>query len=120
LADQETVYAGEPIAVVVADSRHVAEDAGALVVVDYEPLAGVSDCAAAAEPGSPLAHADARSNVAARVPIAVGDPDAAFAGAAHVVAERIFIHRGGPFSMECRGLVASYDPVADAYAVYIS
>jgi carbon-monoxide dehydrogenase large subunit len=120
LADRETVYAGEPVAVVVADSRYIAEDAAAVVVVDYEPLPGVSDCAAALEPGSPLAHTDARSNVAARFPIAVGDPDAAFAGAAHMVAERIFIHRGGPFFMECRGLVASYDAVADAYAVYVS
>jgi aerobic carbon-monoxide dehydrogenase large subunit len=120
LAERETVYAGEPVAVVVADSRYIAEDAAARVAVDCEPLPGVSDCAAAAEPGSPLAHADARSNVAGRVPIAVGDADAAFAGAAHVVAERIFIHRGGPFFMECRGLVASYDPVADAYAVYVS
>ena len=63
---RETVYAGEPIAIVVADSRHIAEDAAALVEVDYEPLPGVSDCAAAIEPGSPLAHADAKSNIAAR------------------------------------------------------
>src|SRR5258708_28529687 len=104
----------------VGESRAIAEAAATLGEVDYEPLAGVSNCAAAAEPGSPLAHADARSNIAARVPITVGDPDAAFAGAAHVVAERIFIHRGGPFFIECRGLVASYDSIADAYTVYVS
>jgi aerobic carbon-monoxide dehydrogenase large subunit len=120
LAGAETVYVGEPIAIVVADSRYIAEDAAALVEVDYEPLPGVSDCAAALAPGSPLAHADARSNVAARVPITVGDTDAAFAGAAHVVAEHIYIHRGGPFFMECRGLVASYDVIADTYMIYIS
>src|ERR1700726_4591624 len=120
LAREETVYVGEPIAIVVADSRHIAEDAAAFVEVDYEPLPGVSDCAAAIEPGSPLAHADAKSNIAARVPITVGDVDAAFAGAAHVVRERIFIHRGGPFFMECRGLVASHDATAGAYTVYIS
>ena len=120
LASTETVYAGEPIAVVVADTRYLAEDAAALVEVDYEPLPGVSNCAAAMEPGSPRAHLGAKSNVAARVPIAVGDPDAAFAKAAPVVRERIFIHRGGPFFLECRGLVASYDAVTDAYTVYIS
>ena len=81
---------------------------------------GVSDCVAAMEPGSPRAHAGAKSNVAARVPITVGDADAAFAKAAHVVRERIFIHRGGPFFLECRGLVASYDAIADGYTVYIS
>jgi aerobic carbon-monoxide dehydrogenase large subunit len=54
------------------------------------------------------------------VPITVGDTDAAFAKAAHVVREHICIHRGGPFFLECRGLVASYDAIADAYSVYIS
>jgi carbon-monoxide dehydrogenase large subunit len=120
LADREAVYAGEPIAMVIADSRYLAEDGASLVEVDYEPLPAVADCAAAIKPGSPLAHADGKSNIAARVPITVGDADAAFAKAAHVVAERIFIHRGGPFFMECRGLVANYDAIADSYTVYIS
>ncbi len=120
LADREAVYAGEPVAMVIADSRYLAEDGASLVEVDYEPLPAVADCAAAIKPGSPLAHADGKSNIAARVPITVGDADAAFAKAAHVVAERIFIHRGGPFFMECRGLVANYDAIADSYTVYIS
>jgi carbon-monoxide dehydrogenase large subunit len=120
LAEKETVYAGEPIAVVVAESREVAEDAAALVAVDYEPLPAVADAAAAIEPGAPLAHAYAPSNIAARMPIAAGDVEKAFAGAAHVVAERIRIHRGGPFFMECRGIVASYDTGADSYMVYVS
>jgi carbon-monoxide dehydrogenase large subunit len=120
LASTETVYAGEPIAVVVADSRYIAEDAAALVEVDYEPLPGVANGVAAIEPGSPRAHLDAKSNIAARVPITVGDADAAFKMAAHVVRERIFIHRGGPFFLECRGLVASYDAATDAYTVQVS
>ena len=120
LAREETVYVGEPIAIVVADSRHVAEDAAALVEVDYEPLAAMSDCVNAIMPGSPRAHADGKSNIAARVPITVGDADAAFAGAVHVVRERLFIHRGGPFFIECRGLVAAHDVVADSYTVHVS
>jgi len=120
LARGETVYVGEPVAIVVADSRHVAEDAGAQVEVDYEPLPGISDCAAAMMPSSALAHAGSRSNIAARVPIRAGDADAAFAGAAHVVRERLVIHRGGPFFMECRGVAASHDAVADSYTVYVS
>jgi carbon-monoxide dehydrogenase large subunit len=120
LAERETVYVGEPVAVVVAESRYLAEDAAALVEVDYEVLPGVTDCVAAIAPGSPLAHASAKSNIAARLPITVGDVDAAFAKAARVVAERIFIHRGGPFFIECRGLVASYDAITDSYTVYIS
>src|SRR5262249_29775496 len=120
LANDETHYVGEPIAVVVADSRYLAEDAAALVAVDYEPLPAVSDCAAAIEPGSPFAHADAASNLAARVLISHGDADAAFARAAHVFRERISLHRGGPFFMECRGLVATYDAGTEAYTVHIS
>jgi aerobic carbon-monoxide dehydrogenase large subunit len=120
LARGETVYAGEPVAIVAADGRQVAEDAAALVDVDYNPLPGVSDCAAAMMPGSPLTHAGSNSNIAARVPITVGDADAAFAGAVHVVRERLSIHRGGPFFMECRGVAASHDAVADSYTVYVS
>ena len=120
LADRETVYAGEPVAVVVAEDRYLAEDAAALVAVDYEPLPGVSDCFAALAPDSARVHAGATSNIAARIPITVGDVDAAFAKAARVVTEHIFIHRGGPFFIECRGLVASHDAFADAYTVYIS
>jgi aerobic carbon-monoxide dehydrogenase large subunit len=120
LARGETVYAGEPVAIVVADSRHVAEDAAALAEVDYEPLPAVSDCAAAMTPGCALAHAESRSNIAARVPITVGDADAAFAGAAHAVRERLFIHRGGPFFVECRGVLASHDAALDCYTVYVS
>jgi carbon-monoxide dehydrogenase large subunit len=120
LAEREAVYVGEPVAVAVADSRHIAEDAAAAVEVDYEPLPAVSDALAALDPASPCAHAGAGSNIAARLPITVGDADKAFAGAAHVVRERLFIHRGGPFFMECRGIVASYDAAAESYTVYVS
>jgi aerobic carbon-monoxide dehydrogenase large subunit len=120
LAGEETHYVGEPVAVVVADSRYIAEDAAGLVNVDYTPLPAVCDCAAAIEPQSPVAHAGAASNIAARVPISHGDSDAAFAAAAHILRDRIKIHRGGPFFIECRGLVAAHDPVSDGFTVYIS
>jgi carbon-monoxide dehydrogenase large subunit len=89
LAEREAVYAGEPLAIVVADNRYLAEDAVTLIEVEYEPLPGVSDAVAAIAAGSPLAHSGARSNIAARVPITVGDVDAAFAKAAKIVTERI-------------------------------
>ncbi len=72
------------------------------------------------EPGAPLAHAEAPSNIAARVPFSHGDNDGAFAKAAHVFREQLKTHRGGPFFMECRGLVATYDPVTDSFTVYVS
>ena len=62
---------------------------------------------AALEPGAPLAHRGvASNNRGAFIPINVGNTDAAFAQAAHVFREKIFQHRGGPFFMECRGMVA--------------
>ena len=53
LADGEVSYVGEAVAIVVADDRYVAEDAAALVEVDYEVLPAVSDCRKAAVPGAP-------------------------------------------------------------------
>ena len=106
LAKDEVCYAGEPVACVIAESRYIAEDGADRVEVEYEPLPAVSDCRAAAEEGAQLAHAGADSNVAARFPVRVGDADRAFSGAAHVFRERIYQHRGGPFFIECRGVVA--------------
>jgi aerobic carbon-monoxide dehydrogenase large subunit len=120
LVKDEACFVGDPVALVIAESRYLAEDAAALVDVDYEPLPAVSDCVKAFEPGAPLAHSDASSNLAAHILLNVGDADSAFAKAAHVFRERIFQHRGGPFFMECRGLVASPDPLGDALTIYVS
>ena len=120
LAKDETCYAGEPVACVIADNRYIAEDAAQLVEVDYEPLPAVNDCRAAIENGAPLAHAGAESNIAARFPVKVGDADRAFAGAAHVFREKIYQHRGGPFFMECRGAIAQYDAQSQGYTLHVS
>src|ERR1700745_2991105 len=92
--------AGETIAVVVARSRYVAEDAAAAVAVDFESLPAVSDCRDAVRPGAPRVHSDLPSTVAAVVPMSYGDVDAAFAAAAHVFEEEFFLHRGGAMTLE--------------------
>ena len=120
LADTEVVHVGEAVAMVLADSRYVAEDAAALVLVDYEPLPAVADCVAALAPGSPTAHRGAASNLAAELTLKYGAVDTAFAGAAHVFAEQLAIHRGGSHSIECRGLVAIPDELEDRLTVYSS
>jgi carbon-monoxide dehydrogenase large subunit len=120
LAKDEVCYAGEPVACVIAESRYLAEDGADRVEVEYEPLPAVSDCRAAAEEGAPLAHAGADSNVAARFPVRVGDADRAFSGAAHVFRERIYQHRGGPFFIECRGVVARYETATQSYLLSVS
>lgn len=120
LAKDETCYVGEPVACVVADSRYIAEDAAQRIEVEYEPLPAVSDCRAALDKGAPLAHAGTDSNVAARFPVTVGDTDAAFRGAAHVFREALHQHRGGPFSIECRGAVASYEAPTQSFTLFVS
>ena len=89
LARDEVCYVGQTVAVVVADSRYLAEDAAAAVEVDYEPLPAVSDARDAVKPGAPGVHADLKSNVAAFVPMSYGDVDAAFKNAPHVFEDRV-------------------------------
>jgi aerobic carbon-monoxide dehydrogenase large subunit len=120
LAESEAVHVGEAIAIVVADDRYIAEDAAALVDVDYAPLPAVADPRAALAPGSPTAHAGSPHNLLAEFDIAFGDVAAAFAGAPHVIAEKIWLHRGGGHSIECRGTVASYDGIEDRLTVWSS
>src|SRR6185503_19542413 len=93
LAADEVRYVGEIVALVVADDRYLAEDAAAKIAVDYEPLPVVADMEAARASGAPLVHADVPENRAARFPQRVGDPDSAFATAAHVLRERFVIER---------------------------
>jgi aerobic carbon-monoxide dehydrogenase large subunit len=120
LARSEVCYVGEAVALVVADSRHLAEDAAALVAVDYESLPAVADCRAALAPGAPMAHAESRSNLAAQVPLAVGDVETAFARAPHVFAEHFHQHRGGAFFIECRGIVADWNAGAQMLTVHVT
>ncbi len=120
LAKDEVVFVGEPVAFVVAASRALAEDAAEQVAVAYERLPAAADCRAALEPGAALAHSASPSNVAAQAVIAVGDADAAFARAPHVFREHIDQHRGGPFSLECRGIIAAWDRAAQHLTVHVS
>jgi aerobic carbon-monoxide dehydrogenase large subunit len=120
LASTEVVHVGEAVAVVVAESRYQAEDALACVGVEYDPLPPVADCVAALEPGAPTAHSGANSNLVAEMVIEFGAVDAAFAASAHRVHERLWIHRGGSHSMECRGVVAVPDALEDRLTVWSS
>jgi len=103
-------YVGEIVAMVVAERRAVAEDAAELVEVEYEPLAPVTDMAAAAEPGSPLIHAEWGSNVAVEFATGFGDVERAFAEAGVRVRERFAVQRYVGMPIETRGVVAQWDP----------
>ncbi|MDX1484846.1 MAG: xanthine dehydrogenase family protein molybdopterin-binding subunit [Alphaproteobacteria bacterium] len=120
LAGEEVVYVGEPVAVVIAEDRYIAEDAAQLVMVDYDILPAVADCRAALEDGAPPVHRDGADNLLAELDVGYGDVDAAFANAAHVFGDHIHMHRGGSHSIECRGAVASYDAAGDLMTLWVS
>ena len=120
LAFEEVSYVGEPVAVVVARSRHIAEDAAAIVDVDYEALPAISDCKKALEDGSPTARAGAPHNLMAEFLQEYGDVDAAFSNSPHVFKESLLVHRGGSHSIECRGCVARYEDITDELTLWTS
>ncbi len=120
LAGDEAVHVGEPVAVVVADDRYLAEDAVAQVAVDYGPLPAVADCRAALAPGAPPAHRDAPHNLLAEFTMGYGDVERAFAGAPHVFRESLWLHRGGGHSIECRGAVGMHDALEDKITLWSS
>jgi carbon-monoxide dehydrogenase large subunit len=118
LARDKVRHAGEPVAVIVADSRYLAEDAAAEVVIDAEPLPAVVDLEAALRPGSPLVHDDLESNVAAHAAQRKGDYASARAGAAAVLARRFRYDRGSSAPIENRGVVAQWDARAEQLVVW--
>jgi len=120
LARNEVNFVGQPIVMVVAETRALAEDAATRVAVDYEPLPAIVDCRKALDAGAPKAHADARDNLVAELTNSFGDIAAAFADAPHTFACEFRQHRGGCHAMECRGVIASDDPYNDGLTVYTS
>ena len=110
LAKNEVCHVGDPVALVIAESKQVAEDAAGIVWVDYDPLPACVDPRAALATGAPQVRADVADNLVAAFDVTYGDSDAAFVMAPHVFKEEIQIHKGGGHAMECRALVADYDP----------
>jgi carbon-monoxide dehydrogenase large subunit len=110
LADGDVRYVGEPIAIVVAESRYIAEDAAELVEfdVDTTPAVVTMDQGLRSEH---VVHPELGGNLAGAIPpMPNPDVDAMFAGADRVVTERFDQHRYLCVPMEPRGLIASWDP----------
>jgi carbon-monoxide dehydrogenase large subunit len=120
LARDTVRLVGDPVAVVVASSRATAEDGAEAVEVDYDPLPGVGDLDDAMDSGAPVLFAELGTNVWHRSTHRYGDPDEAFAAAAHVVRTRFEQHRHAHVPMECRGIIASPDPATGELEVHTS
>ncbi|MFI6874511.1 xanthine dehydrogenase family protein molybdopterin-binding subunit [Streptomyces sp. NPDC050400] len=107
LASGKVHFVGQPIAMVVAESRYLAEDAIELIEVDYAPLPVVIDPDEALAPGAPLIEESWGDNLALRAEARVGDTDAAFAEAAVVIEEEFHAHRYVASPMETRAVQAA-------------
>ncbi|MGH7701323.1 MAG: molybdopterin cofactor-binding domain-containing protein, partial [Gemmatimonadales bacterium] len=118
LAKDKVRHVGEPIAMVVAESRYVAEDALDDIVVDLEPLGAVVDLEAALRPGAPLVHEHLDTNVAAHVVQRKGDYDRARRKAKTVIARRLTYDRGAAAAIENRAIVAEWDARAEELTVW--
>ncbi len=122
LGDTRVRYVGQPLGVVLADSRAAAEDVAELVSIDYDELPTVADAEAALLADAPLLHPEWGTNIA--LTATAGDPsevlDAAFAAAAHVVERRLAIPRVAPSPMETRGVVARWEAGAQELTVWSS
>jgi carbon-monoxide dehydrogenase large subunit len=118
LAKDKARHVGEPVALVIAESRYLAEDAAADVAVEWEPLPVAADLEQAAAPGAPRVHDDLPDNVAARVRQAKGDYAAAAKRAHRTVKRRFAYDHGCAQPMETRGVVAQWDAGAERLTVW--
>jgi 2-furoyl-CoA dehydrogenase large subunit len=117
LATDRVRHVGEPVAVVLAHDRDAAEDALERIAVDYRPLPPVTDPEAAARPEAPLLHPAAGTNVLSERAFRYGDPEAAFAGAAHRISITSRYPRNTGAPLECFVVVAEYSAGEDAYEI---
>jgi carbon-monoxide dehydrogenase large subunit len=113
LATEEARYQGDPVAVVVAESRALAKDAAELVEVDYEPLPSNADVTKALDEGAPLVHEDLGTNECYVWKLETDDVQAAIDAADVVVTRRYFQPRLIPNAIEPRGVLAQVDPTGD-------
>lgn len=118
LAEGEARFVGDPVALVLAESRYLAEDGADLVEVDYEPLPAVVDYTAA-EQAPVLVHEGHGSNLIAEMAgLPASALDGVLASAAHVVSETIYQQRYAPVPMEGRGLIVDYSAVTGELTIY--
>ena len=119
LARSKVRYVGEPVAVVVAENRYLAEDAAGLVSVDYDALPEVTDPETALE-NRTLLHDEAATNVIAAREFARGDIDGAMASAQVIVEDRFRIRRKTPSAIENRSCLAEFDAGRQALTLHAS
>lgn len=120
LAREVVRFVGEPVAIVAAADRYVAEDALDLIQVTYEPLPVLRDPEEARGPNAPILHAEWGDNMAIQFGVRSGDVEAAFAGADAVVGGTFRFQRQGMVPLEPRGSAAFYDERLETITLWCS
>jgi carbon-monoxide dehydrogenase large subunit len=120
LATDKVRFVGDPIALVVAESRYIAEDACELIVDDCEMLEPVVTYEDALDPSRPPIFDELGDNIAFTGDMMIGDIDAVFAKADRIVEATLSVHRHQNVPMEGRALIASWDPVAEQLTIHAS
>ena len=118
LAKEKVRWVGEPIAMVVAEDRYIAEDLVSLVEVEYEPLPNVEDPEKALDKNAPKLYETWESNLLWGSELNVGDVEKAFKDADVVIKERITTHRHTAAPIENRGVMALYDNLSGRIHVW--
>ena len=118
LARGRVRYVGEPLALIVAADRHIAEDAADLVAVDYEALPAAVTAEEALSPAAAVLHDGSPSNLAARLETVVGNPEEALARAELRIRRRFSVQRHTGVPLETRGLVAAHDAESDVLTIW--
>ena len=108
LCPEEVCYVGESIVMVVAISRHIAEDAASVINVDYQPLEVISDIREALKANAPSIRSESPSNEVSNFTISYGDTSNIFNHASLIIKEKYSTHRGGAHPIEGRGVLSQY------------
>ncbi|KUI05913.1 xanthine dehydrogenase family protein molybdopterin-binding subunit [Mycobacterium sp. IS-3022] len=122
LAEGEVKFVGDPVALVVADNRYLAEDGADAVEVDYEPLPAIADFTRAvggADAGVPVVHEAYPDNVAGGMGGAPPDEEL-FATSPHVVEANVYQQIYAPVPIECRGMVVEWTPATEELTMWAS
>src|SRR5579872_1526278 len=118
IAVERACWQGEAVCAVVARTRAEAEDACALVTVDYEPLPAITDAETALDPATPVIHPELGDNLTFERTLNAGDPDKGFAEADAVVEIRFVFGRHTGVTNEPRAIVADWNPGEERLTVY--
>jgi carbon-monoxide dehydrogenase large subunit len=120
LTGDRVLYAGEPVAMVLASDPRTAVNGAEQVDVDYQPLPHVIDPWEALSADAPLVHPDRGTNKIGEIHKVIGDPDDAFARADHIVSRRLTVQRISASPLEPRAILAVPEPSTGHLTVWLS